>query len=126
MTVCREPEPAEKIQIPPPTPVPAPTTCVALLFRTWLVLIDILDKSATQIPPPFPTRPFAPCVVLFWMMLFVIVGWPVPPVPPELALKMAIPPPFPSVVLQFVRVTLVNERFAVPLEPVSNSMQPPS
>lgn len=60
-------------------------------------------------------------------MLLLIVASPVPPAPrPEEALKITRPPPLPSCVTQFEIVTLVSVSVAVPLEPVSYSMQPPS
>src|SRR5260370_1376090 len=58
------------------------------------------------------------------MVLVLMVAIPAPVATTKL--KFANPPPFPCVVLQFCSVTLVNVRLALPLVPVSNSIQPPS
>src|SRR5579864_313915 len=125
-SVCLEFAPAEKMKRPPPTPLPVPLIWLALLFRICELLIDMRARSDTQMAPPLPAA-LGPdsATVLFWKMLLVNVARPVPP-PGSVTLKVAIPPPLPSVVLQSESVTWSIVRFAFPLVPVSNSMHPPS
>src|SRR6185437_3862408 len=126
MTVWRELGVLLVRVMPPPSPA-APAgllVCVALLVRTWLPLIDMRAFWLTQIPPAVAATPAVVSTAeLFWTILLVKVTR---PLLGATKLKMAIPPPLPLVVLQESRVTLVSVRLASPLEPVSNSMQPPS
>src|SRR5215468_8241310 len=112
------------VNIPPPIPPTPPVTCVAWLFSTWLPLIDMREFCDTQMPPPPAATPDVvstaelPCTMLLVNVASPLLGL--------VKLKMAIPAPLPFVVSQFCKVTLVRVRLALPLDPVSYSMQPPS
>src|SRR6185312_1904641 len=117
ITVWRELGVLLVMVIPPPSPATelSPLTWVALLFSTWLVVMDMRAFWLTQMPPAV-----AAIVVelvseaeLFWTMLLVNVTR---PLFGAVKLNMAIPPPSPCVVLHESSVTFVRVRLALPLE----------
>src|SRR6185312_7191181 len=93
MTVWRELGVLLVRVMPPPSPATelSPLTWVALLFSTWLLVMDIRASWLTQIPPAVAATVGLTLseAELFWMMLVAKVTR---PLLGAVKLKMAMPP----------------------------------